>query len=168
MRANMPSLVEQFKGRNHSPLVQFVKYGIGGVAATVVHISIFTACALWLFPALTQEDRIVGLLHLQTPEITTAIRARNSIIDTTIAFFFSNLTAYLINVAWVFEAGRHNRWVEIGYFYLVSGIAMVIGTAMQGYLILHFHYTTTLAFGANIIASIMLNFVLRKFLIFKK
>ena len=84
-----------------------------------------------------------------------------------IAFMFSNLTAYLINIAWVFESGRHNRIIEIGFFYLVSGISMVIGTALMGFLIDRLGIATTLAFGANILTSLVFNFVLRKFLIFK-
>lgn len=87
--------------------------------------------------------------------------------DNGIAFLFSNLTAYLINIFWVFEAGRHNRVLEILMFYAVSGISMVIGSALMGWLITHWGMTTTVAFGASILISLMINFVLRKCLIFK-
>ena len=164
---NPPSLVQQFTGRQHTPLVQFIKYAIAGGIATGVHIVIFYACALLLLPALSQQDPVIRLLGLHPAGISDAIRARNSMLGNGIAFIFSNLTAYLINIFWVFEAGRHNRVLEILMFYAVSGVSMVIGSALMGWLINHWGMTTTVAFGANILVSLMINFVLRKCLIFK-
>jgi putative flippase GtrA len=163
----MRSFLRQFKGRQHTPLVQFIKYAIAGGIATAVHISLFYFCAVKLLPALNQGDALAGLLHLHVREVSNVIRARNSVIDNVIAFIFSNLTAYLINVAWVFESGRHHRVLEIGFFYLVSGISVVIGSALMGVLIGRFGIMTTVAFGANVLASLMINFVLRKYVIFK-
>jgi putative flippase GtrA len=163
----MRHILKQFKGRQHSPLVQFIKYGIAGGIATAVHISLFYFCAVKLLPALNQGDALAGLLRLHVPEVSDVIRARNSVIDNLVAFIFSNLTAYLININWVFEAGRHHRVIEIGLFYLVSGISVVVGSTLMGVLIGRFGITTTVAFGANVFASLMINFVLRKFVIFK-
>ena len=163
----MRNFLRQFKGRQHGPLVQFIKYGIAGGIATAVHVSLFYFCAVKLLPALNQGDALAGLLHLRIAEVSDAIRARNSVFDNVIAFIFSNLTAYLINIVWVFESGRHNRVVEIGFFYLVSGISTFIGSALMGFLIGRFGITTTVAFGVNVIVSLLINFVLRKRLIFK-
>ena len=163
----MENILAQFTGRRHGPLVQFIKYGIGGCVATVVHISVFYLCAFKIFPALGPNDPLLRVLHASAVLLSDAIRARNSMIDNAIAFLFSNLTAYLINIAWVFESGRHNRIIEIGIFYLVSGISMVIGSALMGFLIDRLGIATTLAFGANILTALVFNFVLRKFLIFK-
>ena len=163
----MRNFLRQFKGRQHGPLVQFIKYGIAGAIATAVHVSLFYFCAVKLLPALNQGDALAGLLHLHVVVVSDAIRARNSVIDNVIAFMFSNLTAYLINIIWVFESGRHNRVVEIGFFYLVSGISTFIGSALMGFLIGRFGITTTVAFGANVIVSLMINFVLRKRVVFK-
>ena len=163
----MRNFLRQFKGRQHGPLVQFNKYGIAGGIATAVHVSLFYFCAVKLLPALNQGDALAGLLHLHVVVVSDAIRARNSVIDNVIAFMFSNLTAYLINIIWVFESGRHNRVVEIGFFYLVSGISTFIGSALMGFLIGRFGITTTVAFGANVIVSLMINFVLRKRVVFK-
>jgi len=52
-------------------------------------------------------------------------------------------------------------------FYAVSGVAFLIGTTGQKLLIDHFGMMTTLAFAANITASLMINYVMRKFVIFK-
>ena len=94
----MRNLLSQFTGRQHSPLVQFIKYAIAGGIATVVHITLFYTCALKLMPALTPTDPVAKLLHVQVGLVSDAVRARNSIIDNGVAFLFSNLTAYLINI----------------------------------------------------------------------
>jgi len=163
----MRNLLNQFTGRQHSPLVQFIKYAIAGAIATVVHIALFYCCALKLMPALTPGDPVARLLHVQVGLVSDAIRARNSIIDNGVAFLFSNLTAYLINIFWVFESGRHNRVREILLFYLVSGISTGIGSALMGFLIHQFGLMTTIAFAANGIVSLVINYALRKYFIFK-
>ncbi|MGD1018412.1 MAG: GtrA family protein [Verrucomicrobiia bacterium] len=163
----MRNLLNQFTGRQHSPLVQFIKYAIAGVIATVVHVSLFYCCALKLMPGLTPNDPVAKLLHVQVGLVSDAVRARNSVIDNGVAFLFSNLTAYLINIVWVFESGRHNRVREILFFYLVSGISVALGSALMGFLINHFGVITTLAFGANAVVSLLINYALRKYFIFK-
>ena len=128
----MRNLLKQFTGRQHSPLVQFIKYAIAGAIATVVNIGLFYCCAFKLMPALTPTDPVAKLLHVQVGPLSDAVRARNSIIDNFVAFLFSNLTAYLINIVWVFESSRHNRVREILYFYLVSGVSFALGSAPRG------------------------------------
>jgi putative flippase GtrA len=163
----MRNFLRQFKGRQHGPLVQFIKYAIAGGIATAVHICLFYFFAVKVLPALNQHDALAGWMHLHVSEVSDAIRARNSVIDNLVAFVFSNLTAYLINIIWVFESGRHRRVVEIGFFYLVSGISTAIGSTLMALLIGRFGITTTVAFGANVLTSLMINFVLRKYVIFK-
>jgi putative flippase GtrA len=163
----MPNLLTQFTGRQHTPLVQFIKYAIAGLFATAVHITIFYGCSLKFMPALTPGDPVAKLLHVHVGLVSDNIRARNSMIDNVVAFLFSNLTAYLINIFWVFESGRHNRVREILYFYLVSGISVFIGSSIMGLLIHQFGVITTLAFAANGVVSLLINFALRKYFIFK-
>jgi putative flippase GtrA len=160
-------ILAQFTGRRHGPLVQFIKYAMAGGVATVVHISLFYLCAFKIFPALGPNDPLLRVMHASAVSLSDATRARNSMIDNVIAFLFSNLTAYLINITWVFESGRHSRIVEIGFFYLVSGISLVIGSVLMGMLIDRLGIATTLAFGSNMITALVFNYVLRKFLIFK-
>jgi putative flippase GtrA len=163
----MQTVLKQFASREHTPVVQFIKYAICGGIATAVHISLFYGCACKLLPALSQQDPVAQALHLSVVTVSDAIRARNSMIDNIVAFIFSNLTAYLLNIFWVFKAGRHHWLLEIGLFYLVSGISVIIGSSLMGYLIQHFGMITTFAFGANVLTSLMINFVLRKYVIFK-
>jgi putative flippase GtrA len=164
----MKYFLNQFKSRDdHTPLVQFIKYGIAGVISTVVHVFCFYIMALKFLPALSGNDVIASVLHLAVPEVSNALRARNSMIDNTVAFLFSNFTAYVINVAWVFEPGRHHRVLEFFYFFLVSGFSVLIGSALMGVLIRNFGITTTHAFAVNVLVSLMINFVLRKHVVFK-
>jgi putative flippase GtrA len=83
-----------------------------------------------------------------------------------VAFILSNFVAYLINIYWVFVPGRHHWIVQIGLFYVVSGVAIAVGTAVMGFLIRRFGMLTTHAFGANIFAGLMINYAMRKFFIF--
>jgi putative flippase GtrA len=163
----MDSIIRQFSGRSHTPLVQFIKYGICGGAATVVHIGIFFFCAWKLLPALGAMDPLVRLFGLTVSPVAESARAWHALADNAIAFVFSNLTAYLLNILWVFERGRHHWWIEVGLFYGVSGISLVVGSILQTFLIQHFGLATTPAFGANVIASMSINYVLRKFMVFK-
>ena len=163
----MQTLLKQFTGRQHSPLVQFIKYAIAGGIATIVNIVLFYACAFLLLPALDPTDAVAKLLHVNVSMLPVGVRARNSMIDNGVAFIFSNLTAYIINIFWVFESGRHSRVREILFFYLVSGVSFVIGTSLMGFLIHHFGLMTTIAFAANGVVSLLINYALRKYFIFK-
>lgn len=123
--------------------------------------------AAWkLFFALQANDWFVKLLKLPIQKLDNTTRSRNSIKANGIAFVISNFVAYLINIYWVFVPGRYPWVVEITLFYLVSGIAIVIGTGLMGFLIRRFGMLTTHAFGANIFTAIMINYAMRKFFIF--
>ncbi|MFC1832968.1 GtrA family protein [Thermodesulfobacteriota bacterium] len=84
-----------------------------------------------------------------------------------LAFLVSNMVAYVTNVMWVFEAGRHPFLVEIFLFYCVSGLSILIGTLLMGLLIKRFGLLTTYAFAANIVSAVMINYAVRKFFIFQ-
>ena len=163
----MNDLLRQFLGPGSGPLVQFIKYALAGGVATAVHITLFHLLGWKVFPALQARDPFVAWLKIEVPPLTDARRSLHSMIDNAIAFLFSNLTAYLINIAWVFERGRHSVWVEVGLFYLVSGASMLIGTTFMGCLIRRWGWRTTFAFGANLVTSLAINYALRKFVIFK-
>jgi putative flippase GtrA len=147
-------------------LIQFIKYGLAGGLATVVHICVFHLVAWKLFPALQENDHAVRLLNLKIRPINEYQRARNSMISNTIAFLISNLVAYITNILWVFQPGRHPFIIEILLFYAVSGISVLIGTMLMGILIRRFGMLTTYAFVTNIITAVMINYAMRKFFIF--
>jgi putative flippase GtrA len=159
-------IIDQFLGSQSGNLVQFLKYAISGGIATATHIAIFHLLAWKIFFALQPDDWFVKLLALPIPKLDDKTRSRNSMRANAVAFMMSNLVAYLLNIYWVFSAGRYHWIIEIGLFYLVSGVSMIIGTMLMGYLIRRFGMLTTYAFGANIFTALMINYAMRKYFIF--
>ena len=149
------------------PLVQFIKYGIAGGMATVAHISTFFLLGWFLLPCLTQDDITVKLLGLTAPVISEATRAWHAGFCNAGAFVVSNTVCYVLNRLFVFRPGKHHWAMEFLLFFAVSGVSMVIGTVIQTFLISHQGLQTTLAFGANIVCALLINYAMRKFVIFK-
>lgn len=147
-------------------MLQFVKYAISGCIAVATHITVFHLVAWKIFLALQKDDWFVGLLKLRVPEMDNATRSRNSMKANAMAFVISNLVAYLINIYWVFVPGRYPWLLEVGLFYLVSGVSLTIGTALMGFLIRRFGTLTTYAFVSNCFTALMINYAMRKFFIF--
>src|SRR5262245_2645496 len=162
------NFIEQISGSDGGNLLQFVKYGISGSIATTTHILVFHLVAWKLFFALQADDWFVRLLNLPLQEVDDATRSRNSMKANVVAFLIANFVAYLINIYWVFVPGRYHWIVEVGLFYLVSAVAIVIGSALMGFLIRRFGVLTTYAFGCNIVAALLINYAMRKFFIFKE
>ena len=163
----MKHLIKQFMRRDAHPLVQFIKYGMAGGIATVVDTLIFYTLSWKVFPGLGDDDPVVNVLGISVTAVSEAIRSRNYVINRAITFLFSNLVAYILNMLWVFTPGRHNRWVEVGLFYLVSVTSYFIGTFVGWFLIWKFELSTTVAFLANVVAALLINYVCRKYVIFK-
>jgi putative flippase GtrA len=160
------NIIDQLLGNEAGNFIQFVKYAIGGGIATITHILVFHLAAWKLFYALQANDWFVKILKLPTRQISHSARARNSMKANVVAFILSNFVAYVININWVFVPGRHHWIVQIGLFYVVSGVAIAVGTAAMVFLIRRFRMLTTHAFGANIFAALMINYAMRKFFIF--
>jgi putative flippase GtrA len=161
------NLIDQLLGHEAGNVIQFVKYGISGCIAVATHIIVFHLVAWKIFFALQANDWFVTLFKLPIRRLDNATRSRNSMLSNVVAFVISNLVAYIINIYWVFVPGRYHWLMEIVLFYLVSGAALVIGTAMMGFLIRRFGMLTTYAFGSNIFAALMINYAMRKYFIFK-
>lgn len=163
----MKHYIRQFFQREAHPVIQFMKYGIAGVTASAVDIGIFYFLSFTVFKALGADDILVQLLGIDVEPISLDLRSKNFVINSIIAFLFSNFTAYIINIYWVFEPGRHKRHVEIALFYLASIVAITLGTFTGWVLIEYFALDTTYSFIAKAIAALLVNFACRKFLIFK-
>jgi putative flippase GtrA len=186
----MKHLLKQIARRDSHPVIQFIKYGVAGGIATIVDVAMFFLLALFVIPAMTEDDSLLRLLdfvhqtaigwlpslvdakwfynltHYDITPITQSVHERNFVINRCITFILSNSVAYIMNMLWVFTPGRHSRRKEIMLFFVVSTISLIIGTGM-GWSLMHFlQFDTTQAFIGNIIASVMINFVCRKFLVF--
>ncbi|OQA26990.1 MAG: GtrA-like protein [Verrucomicrobia bacterium ADurb.Bin345] len=157
--------------RDASPGVQFIKYAIAGGIATSVDMLVFYILSWKVFPALRPDDpisQLIGLFGFTVTPITEAVRAQNYVINRCITFLFSNFAAYIVNIYWVFEPGRHKKWVEISLFYAVSLTSYVIGTTVGWAIIKALGLSTTFAYIANVIASLLINYACRKYIVFKK
>ncbi len=160
--------IRHWSGKDVGLLVQFIKYTVAGGVATVVDLAVFYYLAWRVFPSLTPGDPVVRLLGLEGPVISEALRSRHFVVNNGIAFVVSNLSAYLLNILWVFEAGRHRRTVEIGLFYAVSGFSIFVGTFTGWLLIRTLGMSTTLSYLSKVVASALVNFIVRKLIIFKR
>jgi len=163
----MITLIKKHLSHDAHPLVQFIKYGIVGGMATVTHIVTFFLCGWFFLPCLTQDDITVKLLGLTAPVLSEASRAWNAGLCNAVGFLVSNTFCYVLNRLFVFRPGKHHWVLEFLLFFVVSGVSMVIGTVIQTFLITHQGIQTTLAFGANIVCALFINFAMRKFVIFK-
>ena len=159
-------LLSDFLSRDASPLVQFIKYALAGGIATASHILVFFLVGFFLFPCVNKEDILVRLFRLNAPAVDETRRARYAVYSNICAFFVSNAVCYVINRLFVFQPGRHSIVIEFLLFLMVSAISMVVGTTVMGELIKRLRMQTTYAFGANILSSLMFNYVLRKFFVF--
>jgi putative flippase GtrA len=162
----MQEILQQFLQRDASPLIQFLKYAIAGGFATGVDMLAFFFLAWRVFPALRENDPLVTRLQLTVRHVEESDRSRRFVICTAIAFIFSNLTAYLINIYWVFQPGRHAWYIELALFYAVSGVSIVIGTALGWSLIRYLHISTSFSYIGKMFASLMINYVCRKYFVF--
>ncbi len=161
-------LIKRFLSKDAGHLAQFIKYGIAGGLATLTQIIAFFALGWRLLPCLTDNDIMVRLLGIVPAAAQDGgSRAVNAAIATALAFLLSNGVAYSLNVLFVFKGGKHHWLLEIGLFYAVSGVSMVIGTSLQTLLIARYGVMTTLAFGTNIASALLINYAMRKFFIFK-
>ena len=152
-------------GKEH-PIFQFVKYSMCGGVALVADMITFFLVAWLLFPALTQDDLFVRLFQMKVDVIPENVRVINFCIGNAIAFMVSNLTAYILNVLFVFKAGKYSRRKEVGLFYLVSAVSVGIGVGVGVVLIQGFGLSTTYSYIAKVVSTTLINYAARKFIIF--
>lgn len=165
----MKKHISAFLAEKENPLVQFIKYGMCGGAATAVDMAVFFLFAWLVFPALTESDpftKLLGFLHFDVRAVSESVRLRNYWIDKGICFLFSNFTAYVLNVLFVFKAGKHKRHHELMLFYAVSLVSFFVGTFIGAWLIKGFGLDTTYSYIAAMISALLINYAGRKFFIF--
>lgn len=163
----MVAWIKRMLGHDVPPWVQFVKYAVCGGLATAVSIVVFFLLGWKLLPCLTPGDPIVRLFHLQLPPGDEEVRWIYAAICNTIGFVISNLFCYVLNRLFVFRTGRHVWYKELALFFCGSGLAFVIGVGLQTFLIKGFGVETTWAFGVNLVAAVLINYAMRKFVVFK-
>lgn len=163
----MNSNARKILAPDSGPLIQFIKYVIAGGLSTGVSIIFFYTLGATLWPCLTEGDIVCRLLDLPTKILNDDIRGWNAVYCNIVSFTISNIIAYFLNVMFVFKRGRHTWWIEIGLFYLVSGIAAGVGTILMKILISNAGMMTSIAFCINIVTALLINYAVRRFFIFK-
>lgn len=153
-------ILSRIRERNVPALVQFGVYGLCGGLATFVFLAIVLILSKTLIPA--YEGMMVDG-HL----ITQDERAHALFINNCIAFGIGNVVSYVTNVLFVFKSGRHHPVLEFVYFTLFNLISFGISQLAGPWLIKAYGVPTNVAILTNLVASVMLNFVLRKFIVFK-
>ncbi len=153
---DLRAIVAALNRRDVHPVIQFMKYGICGVTALIVQAVVYFALSRWGLPALESNapDR--------------SVRADHALINTAIAFVFSNATAYLLNARWVFTPGRHSRVTEFLVFTLVNAPGAIGGAAVHDWLIRSLGWPPLAAFAGFVLPNVLINFACRKFFIFQK
>ena len=67
----------------------------------------------------------------------------------------------------VFKRGRHHPWMEFFYFTLVNFVCFAISQIAGPWLVKHFGIATNIAIFTNAVVAALINFVARKFFVFK-
>jgi putative flippase GtrA len=157
---DLKTIFARIRERNVPPMIQFAIYGMCGGLATVVYLGCSIFLSYKVFPAMD------GMIVNGAP-ITDGLRAKNLLINNCIGFGVANVFAYVTNILFVFKTGRHHPALEFLYFTAVSFVSFGISQIAGPWLVDHFGISTKLAMFTNVIASAMLNFVFRKFFVFK-
>lgn len=163
---DLKAALDAFLSTDASPAVQFLKYAVAGGVATAVHVLTFFLAGFLLWPCVGKDDVLVRLFRLHPREVEEELRARRAVYCNILAFLASNTVCYLLNRAFVFKAGAHAVWLEALLFFAVSAVSVGLGTLLMGVLIKRFRMQTTWAFGANTVTSLLINYVMRKFVVF--
>jgi putative flippase GtrA len=160
--ARAHSLRETFaylKGKEAPFIVQFFKYGLCGFIAFITHNGVAFWLSRTVFPAMPSLPAAAGL--------TQDALGDNQAYANWAALAVSNIVAYVTNVLWVFTGGRHHRVIEFVIFTainVVSGAAGIFaGPMLRGVL----GTSWWIAQATLIVTSALVNFVCRKFLVFK-
>lgn len=157
----------------HKALWQLVKYGVAGVLATLVQTVVFYLLAATCLKCLTQDDLAVRYLGLPGAVFTGeeawyASRGMLAAFATAIAFTIANVFCWFANRVFVFKPGRWKWYVEFLLFYGAASLATLIAIGIMKVMIDAFGMMTTFAVVLEIVISFAVNFVVRKFYVFKE
>jgi putative flippase GtrA len=159
--------LRDFISRDSGPLAQFVKYGIIGVLSTCIQMIGFYLLAATCLKCLTADDWAVRFLFLPSVEVTDTVRAFRAAAATAAGFTAANVFCWIMNRLFVFKPGKFRWYVEFLLFFGVAALATVIALGVQSLLIKYFGMMTTTAVVIEVFVSFLLNFFIRKFVIFK-
>jgi len=150
---------------------QIIKYLFFGGITCVVDFVVFYLFAWLVFPSLRATDpfnQIIGWFGGSITPVNEKVLIHNFYINKVICFFCSNTVAYITNLLFVFNDGRHNRLKEGLLFYTFSIVSFVLFTAFSAVLIKNAHWDVTYSNIFVFTLAMFTNFTFRKKFIFKK
>ena len=168
----MRDFIRRFLSHDCGPFAQFVKYGAIGVAATAVQFAVFYVLASTCLKCLTPSDKAVELLGLPSVVFTGDepwhhARWFLAGVATAAGFVVANVFCWLMNRLFVFRPGKFAWYKEFALFFGAAAGAMAIATGLSWILINWAGLQTTAAVIIEVFVSFVVNFVARKFFIFK-
>ena len=159
--------VRRFLSHDCGPFAQFVKYGAVGAAATGVQCAVFYLLAATCLRCLGPDDWAVKWLGLPSVDVPHVVRAFRFAVDTVCGFTVANVFCWLMNRMFVFRPGRFAWYKEFAMFFGGAAGAMALATALSWVLINWAGLQTTAAVAIEVVVSFLVNFTIRKFLIFR-
>ena len=159
--------VRHFLSHESGPFAQFVKYGVIGVLATCVQMLGFYLFAATCLKCLASDDWAVRFAGLPFVEISDGARAVRAAVATAGGFVIANVFCWMMNRLFVFKPGKFRWYVEFALFFGVAALATVVALGAQSLLIRYFGMMTTAAVIVEVLVSFLMNFFIRKFVIFK-
>jgi len=157
------TVVKHVLSHDTHPLIQFAKYGVCGVAAVTIHLSVVYILGLTILPAIGTD-------------LSVELKQHNGTINNVIAFFISGAVVYWLNRKFVFKPGRHHALLEVFLFFAVSALPLAAASGVNWMIYRYsemlreinmFEYVEHIANFGFIVTSAMVNFLARKFIIFK-
>ena len=148
---------------------QFVKYGAIGCVATLIQLAVFYLLATSVLKCLRPDDPMV--VRFGMPAMTVAsesLRTWYFLADTAVGFTVANVFCWIMNRTFVFKPGRFHWFAELSMFFVVSGGAVLFGMLVGALVIWLFGLATTTAVVFEVVSSLLINFFMRKFFIFRR
>ena len=165
--SDMSSFLKTMLSHDAPPQVQFFKYAFVGAFATAINIVVAEAMAAWVLPCLDANDILVRGLGFPVADVSESVRAARAVGCNIVGFVVANIVCWLLNRAFVFRPGRHHWALELALFFGGSAVAVGVGIGIIYLAIRVCGAQTTWSFVVNVVASVLINYVVRKFYVFK-
>ncbi len=162
-------LIRVLNDKGHLPL-QFAKYLICGGITFVVDVVVFYVMSWLVLPSLRSDDPfglLIGIFGWKIQAVQESLLVRHFVINKIAAFLASNTVAYATNALFVFSGGRHQRFKEMGLFYLLSTLSFAVFTWVSKVLIERFAWDVSWSYFFVFALAMVANFTMRKRLVFK-
>jgi putative flippase GtrA len=158
-----------FLRHKECPYSQFFKYVICGGLSVAVDQVVFYALAWRVLPCLRLTDpaaKLIQWLGFSVQEVTESELQRNFWAIKIVCFMVSNAVVYTLNVLYVFQPGRNRKIIEVLLFFC-SSLFQFFFIWLGSVLISRFGWEVTYSNVTMLMVSMIVNFIVRKKVVFK-